>query len=511
MSHYQRTIVFIIGLILAIASLLGAVAPALAQGGNVVVVNTGAINIRSGPSANTTSLGTVSGGVELAVTGRSADGAWWRVDTAFGTGWVSASLVAFQGVLDAVPVVDQPAGVVEPPTVIVDRFAATVYRNPNPDSFVVGIAPTNAVLVVSGRSMDGNWWQVETPMGTGWINAGEVAFRGDISLVQRVGDPGPSFNGPTIRVNVDTTVLTQPGGGETLATLPAGTALPASGRSADNTWWQVAGIFGIGWIPVSNVSLAGSAASIRVASDATVGGPEFTGRAFATALVEAERKVAYAGDSFSSDPMWDARLGEQLGVVGRSADGLWLQVTKPGYIGWMNFSGLTLQGDMAGIPIVTLTVTVNNVAIVNIHRLNIRGGPGAQYQSLTSVPGGTTLSVTGRHPTLPWLRVEGDFGVGWVRILYIVFRGNWSAVPFVTEPVGTLEAPVAYLGVAQYVYSQPNLDFPTGGLLPAGLYVIVGWTPGLGWAELETPLGNVWLPSDLFLMRGIAQNAPVVQ
>lgn len=511
MTRYKWTIV-IIGLSLVIASMLGAIAPALAQGGNVVIVNTGAINVRSGPSANTTSIGTIPGGATLSVSGRSADGAWWRVDTPFGTGWVSASLVAFQGVVDSVPIVDQPAGTVEPPTVIVDRFPATVYRNPNRDSFVIGISPTNAILVVSGRSFDGNWWQVETPMGTGWVNAGEVAFRGDISLVGRTGDPGPSFEGPTIRVNVDTAVLTQPGAGETLATLPAGTALPASGRTADNSWWQVAGLFGVGWIPVSNISLAGSAASIRVASDATAGaGPAFSGRAFATAVVEAERKVAYSADSFSSAPMWDARLGEQLGVVGRSADGLWLQVTKPGFIGWMNFSGLTLQGDMAGVPVVSLTVVVNNIAIVNIHRLNIRGGPGAKYQSLTSVPGGTTLSVTGRHPSLPWLRVEGAFGVGWVRIMYIIFRGNWSAVPLVTEPVGTLEAPMAFLGAGQYVYSQPNLDFPTGAILPGGLYVIVGWTPGLGWAELETPLGNVWLPSDVFLVRGIPQNAPVVQ
>jgi uncharacterized protein YraI len=510
MTRYQRRIIFI-GLILAIASLLGAVAPALAQGGNVAVVSTGAANIRSGPSASTTSLGTVSGGTSLPVTGRSANGAWWRVDTAFGTGWISSSLVIFQGAVDTVPVVDQPAGVLEPPTVIVDRFPATVYRNPNSASFVVGIAPTNAVLVVSGRSPDGNWWQVETAMGTGWVNAVDVAFRGDISAVGRVGDPGPSFNGPTIRVNVDTAVLTQPGGGETLATLPAGTALPATGRNADNTWWQVAGVFGIGWIPVNSISLAGSAASIRVTSDTTVGGPDFSGRAFATALVEVERKVAYAADSFDSAPMWDARLGEQLGVVGRSEDGLWLQVTKPGYIGWMNFSGLTLQGDMASIPVVTLTVTVNNIAIVNIHRLNIRSGPGAQYQSLTSVAGGTVLTVTGRHPSLPWLRVEGAFGVGWVRIMHIIFRGTWSVVPAVTEPVGTLEVPMAYLGFSQYVYSQPNLDFPTGDRLPGGSYAIVGWTPDYSWALLETPQGNVWIPSEVFALQGTAQNAPVVQ
>ncbi|HVO68420.1 MAG TPA: SH3 domain-containing protein, partial [Aggregatilineaceae bacterium] len=101
MTRYQWKMI-VIGLILAIVSLLGTAAPALAQGGNVVVVSTGAANIRSGPSASTTSLGTVAGGTILPVTGRSANGAWWRVDTSFGTGWVSSSLVIFQGVVDTV-------------------------------------------------------------------------------------------------------------------------------------------------------------------------------------------------------------------------------------------------------------------------------------------------------------------------------------------------------------------------------------------------------------------------
>ncbi|MBI5961003.1 MAG: SH3 domain-containing protein, partial [Chloroflexi bacterium] len=296
------------GLILSmIVSMLAlTAAPALAQGGNTVTVNTGAAHVRSGPSLHTTALGSVSGGTVLPVTGRSTNSGWWRVTSSFGTGWVSAELVIFSGVLNTVPVVNQPAGTYEAPTVIVDRFPATVYRNPNADSFIVGISPTGAVLTVMGRSIDGNWWQVQTPLGAGWVNAGEVAFRGEETLVERVGDPGPSFDGPTIRVNADVVVTTQPGGGDVIATLAAGTAVPATGRNADNTWWQVTGVFGIGWIPVSAVSLAGASDYIRIVSDTGVDGPVYTGAAFATAVVEVERKVAYAEGGFSSAPMWAA-------------------------------------------------------------------------------------------------------------------------------------------------------------------------------------------------------------
>jgi uncharacterized protein YraI len=507
MSRYIRAIVVFIVLF---SGLVSVAAPVLAQGGNVVVVNGGAAHIRSGPAANTTVLGSVSGGTELAVTGRNANSTWWRVSSPFGVGWVSGVLVTFRGTLDAVPIVNEPAGTIETPTVIVDGYPATVYRNPDTDSFVVGIAPTGSTLVVLGRSPDGNWWQVQTSIGIGWVHLNQVAFRGDEKIVPRVPDPGPSFDGPTVRVNTDTVVTTLPGGGETLATLPAGTTLPTGGRSVDNTWWQVADVWGIGWIPVRDVSLAGAAANIRVTSNAATPGPEFTGKAYATVIVEAERKVAYLMDSFESSPMWAAYRGDQLGVVARSTDGLWLQVTGHGFIGWLNFSGITLQGSMVDLPMVDTTPVITNIAIVNIHRLNIRSGPGVQYQALTSVPGGATLIVTGKHPTLPWLRVEGSYGVGWVRIMHIIFRGYWSLVPTVTEPVGGLEVPLAIFYLPQTVYSQPGLEFPAGEVA-AGNYPILGKSVDGSWFLLETPLGNMWLPGDKLAWSGDLRNLTVVQ
>jgi hypothetical protein len=208
--------------------------------------------------------------------------------------------------------------------------------------------------------------------------------------------------------------------------------------------------------------------------------------------------------------MWDARLGEELGVTARSVDGLWLQVTTHrGYNGWMHFSGLTLVGSMVGLPIYDTSPVFENIVIVNIHRLHVRSGPGVEYASLGSFPGGTVLDVTGVHPTLPWIRVESEFGVGWVRIMYIIFRGQWDAVPKVTEPVGGLEIPLAVIDFPHHVYSQPDLAYPVGSI-EGGIYSIIGWSPGYTWALIETPLGDVWIHSDEFALRGIADNVPII-
>ncbi len=485
--------------------------PALAQeSSNVVIVNTGALHIRSGPAANTSVLGTVPGGAELPVTGRNPGSTWWRVQSPFGTGWVSDYYVVFRGNIDAVPIVSIPEGTLETPVAFVQGLPVTVYGNPNTASFVMGIVPGGVSLPVLGRSPDGAWWQVSTAMGSGWVHITEVALRGDASIIPTVGDPGPSFRGPTVRVNVDVTVTQHPGGGDTVTTLPAGTTLPVRGRSADNTWWQVSGDFGYGWFPVAHVSIAGSASNIPVVADAYTRGPGYTGASAMNAIVESDRKVAYGENTYDSDPIWDARRGEHLGVLARSPNGLWLQVIKSnGWRGWMNFSGLTLQGSMADLPIYDLTPVVENVVIVNTGRLNIRSGPGVEYAVLTSVPGGTTLSVSGRHPTLPWIRVTGDYGTGWVRIMFIIFRGNWSAVPLVTEPVGALEVPQVIIATPHNVYSEPAWDMPAGVVQP-GMYPLVGWSPGYQWAQIETELGRVWIQRAEFNIRGIAENAPIV-
>ncbi|MBN2304237.1 MAG: SH3 domain-containing protein [Anaerolineae bacterium] len=502
-----------VALVVIILALFTFTVPAGAQSDNFVVVNTSVAHIRSGPSFYTTSLGTVVGGTELPVTGRTEHSTWWRVDSSFGEGWISGEIAVMRGNIDAVPIVSEPTGTPEDPTIIVEGNAITVYRNPNPDSFVVGIAPTGAVMVVTGLTTDGEWYQIHTVMGPGFVRVGEVAFRGNPDAVASVSDPGPSFDGPTIRVNMDTPVTTEPGGGDIIGTIPAGTALPAGGRTADNAWWQVRPDFGIGWIPVNHVSLAGAATNIAVTSPLAGRGPAYTGATFATILIESPRKIAYAEDSFSSDPMWDARLGEQCSVVARTYDGLWLKVTKDGYVGWMHFSGITLQGDMSAIPAIDTTPPpIVNVAIVNTTYLNVRSGPDVKYERLYTTAGGDRLTVTGRHADLPWLRVEDKdtYGIGWVPTEFIIFRGNWAAVPAVTEPIGDLELPTAVIDFPHNVYGHPDKNSFVGAI-PGGIYTITGWNADYSWAMIETEeFGEVWIHTDEFALRGTAENAPIV-
>lgn len=480
---------------------------AYAQEGNTVTTLTSS-NIRSGPYIGTTILGSVPPETVLTVTGRSGAG-WWRVESPFGTGWISEKIVTFRGNRDSVPIVSDPAGISAPSTVVATTAPVKVYSNPNFESFVVTIIPTGGTADILGQTPDGSWYQVSTAGGTGFVNFSTIALRGPLDRVPEVGDQGPGFRGPTVRLEIDQPLINA--NGEQIGVLPAGTTLPVLGRNADNTRWQVAASIGVGFISVNSVSLAGSSGNIRIISDETIPGPPEDDVVRASATIIVDRKLFYRNASYSV-AILDGRRGEQVNIIGRTADGLWLKVIIQGNVLWMNFSGVTITGDISTLPVVDgLPERPANIIIVNAFALNIRSGPGPDYEIIATVSGGSTLSPTGRSPDRAWWRVEGDYGVGWVNVKYIIFRGLIGTVPTATEPVGELSKPYAMILIDRPVYTTPDQS-TQAGILPAGTqYTVTGRTDRWSMLQLDTPLGLVWINYGATVFRGNPDLVPFIQ
>jgi hypothetical protein len=79
---------------------------ATAPSGNRVIINTGNLNVRSGPSASFSVVATVAGATTLDVVGRAPDGVWYLVEGNFGRGWLNSEFVIFRGSYSTVPIVD---------------------------------------------------------------------------------------------------------------------------------------------------------------------------------------------------------------------------------------------------------------------------------------------------------------------------------------------------------------------------------------------------------------------
>ncbi len=150
------------------------------------IVNTGFLNIRSGPGAQFTTVATVAGGTALDVIGRAADDVWLLVRGTFGIGWLNADFVLFRGNYASVPLISDAArfaaAAVERP-VATFSAALTLYAAPGVNFGAIGFVTGPGELPIVARTANGAWVQLDTPAGFGWVLASQVLIIGNQSLI----------------------------------------------------------------------------------------------------------------------------------------------------------------------------------------------------------------------------------------------------------------------------------------------------------------------------------------
>lgn len=159
--------------------------------------------------------------------------------------------------------------------------------------------------------------------------------------------------------------------------------------------------------------------------------------------------------------------------------------------------------------------------VVNTYRLNVRSGPGAGYDIITTVPGGTELPVTMVGTGGKWYEVTSDAGTGWVNTTYTVGRGDFSGVPSVPRPgtptnlaTGTGNIPAggphvvvntSYLNVRL----GPGIGHDVLTIVPGGTTLGVTSLSSTGkWYQVETSVGSGWLHSAYAVPRGDFSSVP---
>ncbi len=90
------------------------------------------------------------------------------------------------------------------------------------------------------------------------------------------------------------------------------------------------------------------------------------------------------------------------------------------------------------LPTFTFTPVAEPVGIVNAEpSLNLRSGPGLEYDVIGSLPLGSEVKATGRSDTGDWLAVSTDQGDGWVAAQYIDLNVPLDSLPVTTEAPAT--------------------------------------------------------------------------
>ena len=146
-----------------------------------VIVDTGALNIRSGDGAEFTIRGQVAGGTFGEVIARNTASTWWLVDFGGVRGWVNAEFLIFRGDLTDTPVRENPGGTVQRPTFLT-FIQQRVYAQPNTSNrfFVCNVAPGEYPIL--GVDTSALFYQIGVTCVGGrrtvvWIEAEQGAFR----------------------------------------------------------------------------------------------------------------------------------------------------------------------------------------------------------------------------------------------------------------------------------------------------------------------------------------------
>ncbi|NLX10513.1 MAG: SH3 domain-containing protein [Chloroflexi bacterium] len=361
---------FLMGAIVVLALLVG-MNIAFAQGGaQLQAVTTGAASLYAEPSAAGEAVAELPASTELTVLSATANGAWLEVEAADGSaGFVAVEDVA---VLDLLPLAAQ--GVI-----VSDQAGAGLYAQPNFSADFVGSLTQGDTATILAQS--GEWAYVETGDGTrAWTVASSFETL-PAGARQALVDAGANpelgiFAEPQINADIATTVPT----GEMVTVLgesdaqwsevmtvdgTTGYALSSSLIPLPNTFvtaevdQAMAGIYAEPDFAAELITELPNGASMTLISLvddfwAEVFHPAFgtgyalrdtLGGVYTVAVVPSNNAIVRAGPNESLyRPIAELPAGSEVVVLGKSANGAWVQVAIPfsevdfpqnGVIGWM--------------------------------------------------------------------------------------------------------------------------------------------------------------------------------
>lgn len=196
--------------IILIVLLFTALSPVLAQNATATV-NTGNLNVRSGPGVSYSILTTIARGTIVTLLGRNNAATWAQVLTPTGiNGWVNASYLLPTVNIATLPITDGTATITG---TVTGAFHLNVRSGAGAGFAILAVLDRGAGVTVIGRNAASTWVQVRTSAGvTGWVNAGFLTFSAAISGLPiadgSAANPPPATGGPVTGPRIH---IVQPG------------------------------------------------------------------------------------------------------------------------------------------------------------------------------------------------------------------------------------------------------------------------------------------------------------
>lgn len=303
--------------------------------------------------------------------------------------------------------------------------------------------------------------------------------------------PTPASGEPAAVANYNTTIYSGPGTDYVVYSVFLGSATAkVVGKSEDGNWWAVSvpvaptgsGWVSAAWVTVANVDGVPTLPTPPVPPTTGLV-PPAPGEPQATALVNVYVRTG-PGANFPAYGV--AKAGASGRVIGKSVDGQWLVVrldptnVGAGY-GWV-MAQYTQAENIADVQTIAMPdapvqappppPAAGAPTATAVDYVNVRGGPGTNYNVLVTAPPGASGEVSGKSADGGWWQVKistayAADGFGWVSAAY-VYTQNTGSVPVVEAPpapptVGPTPPPGSGTGCALVAQDPADATaFPRG-------------------------------------------------
>ncbi len=154
-----------------------------------------AVNVRSAPSISSSRLGVLESGESAAITGKTFDDEWLRIDFNGQEAWIAFFVVTVSGDIESLPVI--PSGetlqtqiaATDQVLEVTTRFNANMRAVPNRSAELIAVVPYNTRLRATARSESGDWLRVEYEDTVGWLVSSLVSIDPSYDLDQLPVEP----------------------------------------------------------------------------------------------------------------------------------------------------------------------------------------------------------------------------------------------------------------------------------------------------------------------------------
>ncbi len=146
--------------------------------------------------------------------------------------------------------------------------------------------------------------------------------------------------------------------------------------------------------------------------------------------------------------------GQELEVVGKNPAGTWWQICcVDGQTAWIIGEYVDIAGPADAVPVTSGPNAVAPqaqaapqppIAVVNTPLVNVRSGPGTQFQVITMVERGQEFDIVGKNPAGTWWQiccVEGQ--TAWIIGEYVDTDGPVDGVPVTSGPRAAAPLPAS--------------------------------------------------------------------